>query len=322
MPRPSGADRLVPNPSMPAPLVLAKTESDVIFTKLRRQPQAESRTNASPTRHGCRHVAGKEGLEVTVRTIRADGVLQITLDRPQAMNSIDEESNRRLAEIWDAFESDGELRCAVLTGAGPKAFCAGADLATLIPSFRKKVLDGEEAVWAFGGGLARGREIAKPVIAAINGHALAGGLELALACDIRLCSPNATFSLAEVKWALIPGAGGTQRLPRTVPMTHAMEMLLTGDSIDAETAVRIGLVSRIVAQEALLAEAMALAKKIAERGPLAVAAIKRLAYHAIGGAQAGMDLEHDFLLQVMRSEDAAEGSRSFIEKRAPRYRGK
>jgi enoyl-CoA hydratase/carnithine racemase len=264
----------------------------------------------------------EEGNKVTVRITRADHMLQITIERQQAMNSIDEDTNGRLAEIWSEFESDPGLRAAVLTGAGSKAFCAGADLSTLIPSFRKKVLDGEEVTWAFGGGLARGLELTKPVIAAINGHALAGGLELALACDIRLCSPNATFSLAEVKWALIPGAGGTQRLPRTIPMTHAMEMLLTGDPIDAETAMRIGLVSRIVPQDTLLSDAMALAKKIAERGPLAVACIKRLAYHAIGADQAGMDLEHRLLLQVMRSEDAAEGTRSFLEKRAPRYVGK
>ena len=260
---------------------------------------------------------------MTVRTTRADGVLQITIERQQAMNSIDEETNNRLAVVWNEFETDMDLRAAVLTGAGSKAFCAGADLSTLIPSFRKKVLDGDDrAVWAFGGGLARGLELTKPVIAAINGHALAGGLEMALACDIRLCSPNATFGLAEVKWALIPGAGGTQRLPRTIPMTHAMEMLLTGDPIDAQTAVAIGLVSRIIPQDALVPEAMVLAKRIAERGPLAVAAIKRLAYHAIGGSQAGMDLEHRLLLQVMRSEDAAEGTRSFLEKRAPRYQGK
>lgn len=259
---------------------------------------------------------------MTVTTVRADGVLQITIDRPGSMNSLDEQTDDLLANVWKDFEGDDELRVAVITGAGPKAFCAGADLATLIPSFRQKVLDGQDVTWAFGGGLARGLDLSKPVIAAINGHALAGGLEIALACDIRLCSPNATFSLAEVKWALIPGAGGTQRLPLVVPMTHAMEMLLTGDPIEAETAVRIGLVSRIVSQEALLPEAMALAKKIAQRGPLAVRAIKKLAYVAAGSSSGGMGLEHDLLLQIMRSQDAAEGSRSFVEKRAPRYLGK
>lgn len=259
---------------------------------------------------------------MTVKTLRADHVLQVTIDREQAMNSIDEDTNRRLADVWSEFEHEPDLRAAVLTGAGSKAFCAGADLTTLIPSFREKVLKQEPATWEFGGGLARGRTLSKPIVAAINGHALAGGLEMALACEIRLCAPNATFSLAEVKWALIPGAGGSQRLPRTIPMTHAMEMLLTGDPIDAETAARIGLVSRIVPPDRLLPHAMELAKKIAQRGPLAVAAIKRLAYHAIGEETTGMEMEHDLLLQVMRSEDAAEGPRAFVEKRAPQYHGR
>lgn len=260
---------------------------------------------------------------MTIETSQHGAVLLVTINRAEAMNCLDQDTNERLSLVWKAFEADPSLLVAVLTGAGNRAFSAGADLRTFIPAFRERVLEGDEsAVWNFGGGLARGMNISKPIIAAINGHALAGGLEMALACDIRLCSPNATFSLAEAKWALVPGAGGTQRLPRAIPMTHAMEMLMTGDPINAELAERIGLVSRVVPQEELLPEALRVAQRIAENGPLAVGAIKRLVQMAVTDPLNGMEAEHEALLQVMKSEDASEGPRAFQEKRQPRYSGK
>jgi len=249
-------------------------------------------------------------------------VFVVTLNRPQAMNSIDPETDAELASAWERFETSDDLHVAVLTGAGDRAFSAGADLKTMVPGFRKRVLSGEQnLVWAHGGGLARGRTFEKPLIAAVNGHCLAGGLEMALACDIRMCSPNATFSLAEVIWAIMPGAGGTQRLPRAVPASIAMEMLLTGDPIDAETALRIGLVSRIVPLEELRSAAISLADRIASRGPLAVRAIKRLVVDGTLHPDRGMQLEHDAFLRLLVTKDAAEGYAAFGEKRPPVYGG-
>ncbi len=171
-------------------------------------------------------------------------VVLITIDRPEAMNALDGAHNAELTEAFDRYESDPGLHAAVLTGAGEKAFSAGADLRHLLPAFRDAVRAGESPPWVFGG-ITATAHAGKPKIAAVNGFALAGGLELALACDIRLASPNARFGLAETKLAIIPGAGGTQRLPRMIPLGAAMEMILSGEPIGAEDALRWGLVNRL-----------------------------------------------------------------------------
>jgi enoyl-CoA hydratase/carnithine racemase len=172
-------------------------------------------------------------------------------------------------------------------------------------------------------GITRGFECWKPMIAAINGYCLAGGLELALSCDIRIAAEHATFGLPEPKRAIIPAAGGTQRLPRTVPLAFAMELLLTGDRFDAETALRFGLVSRVVPADKLLATAEEIAGKILECGPLAVRAIKQA---ALEGRQLsltdGLKLESEFAGKVFRSEDAREGPTAFAQKRKPEYKGR
>lgn len=182
-------------------------------------------------------------------------IARITLNRPAVMNAIDSTHNKALEEAWCRMNQDPEIRVGVLTGAGTSAFCAGADLKQLIPDHHREVRSGARAPWSMGGMTAEAH-FGKPMIAAVNGHALAGGMEIALACDIRICTPNASFGLAETKWAIIPGAGGTQRLPRAVPLGWAMEMILTGDPIDAETALRIGLVNRILPHDQLLPSAM------------------------------------------------------------------
>lgn len=259
---------------------------------------------------------------MSILTEVIDKVLVVTIDRPQAMNCLDPETDQMLSDAWQLFEERKDLHVAVLTGAGTKAFSAGADLKSMLPGFRNRVLAGEENLdWAFGGGLARGRVLEKPVIAAVNGHCLAGGLEMALACDIRICSPNARFSLAEALWAIAPGAGGTQRLPRAVPASMAMEMLLTGDPIDAETALRIGLVNRIVDIDELKDSALALASKIASRGPLAIQAIKRLVREGIMDPQRGAQRELEEFIQLIKTRDAQEGYSAFAEKRQPVYIG-
>jgi enoyl-CoA hydratase/carnithine racemase len=161
------------------------------------------------------------------------------------------------------------------------------------------------------------------MIAAVNGHALAGGMELALACDIRVCASNATFGLAETKWALIPGAGGTQRLPLTVPLGWAMEMILTGEPIDADTALRIGLVNRVLPPDQLMDHAMRLAATIASRGPLAVAVARRAILEGLTlGLAAGLSNERDLFIGIMKTDDALEGPAAFAGKRDPQFQGR
>lgn len=248
-------------------------------------------------------------------------VTVLTIDRPEARNALDPEHQEALGAAVAAFEASDTQLVAVLTGAGETTFSAGADLKRLIPPYRDRVRAGEDVAWNFGGFTATPRT--KPLIAAVNGHALAGGLEMALACDIRLCSPNATFGLAETKWAIIPGAGGTVRLPRAVPLGLAMEMILSGEPIDAAEAHRVGLVNRVVAPDELVPTAVALARSIADRGPLAVREARARVLDGLGrDHDEAMAREHDAFLRVMRTEDALEGPAAFAEKRAPRYRGR
>jgi len=250
-------------------------------------------------------------------------VLQVTINRPDAMNSLDIEHNRALRAAWQRLETDPAIRVAILTGAGERSFCAGADLKTLIPAQRGAVRRGDTTPWEFGGGLARGLTLSKPIIAAVNGHCLAGGLEMALGCDVRLASPNASFGLAEVKWAIIPGAGGTQRLPRAVPLGIALEMILSGDPISAEEALRVGLVNRVLPPKDLLPAAHELAGRIAARGPLAVRAAKQAVYEGLGrDFAAGMCIEELLFNQVMKTEDAVEGPKAFAERRPPDFKGR
>jgi enoyl-CoA hydratase/carnithine racemase len=257
-----------------------------------------------------------------IRFEAEDHIAVITIDRPNAMNALDTEHDAELERAWNRYNDQASLRCAVLVGAGDRAFCAGADLKQMIPYYRDKVRAGERPRLSLGG-ITSHNAAAKPLIAAVNGHALAGGTELALACDIRICSPNATFGLSETKWAIIPGSGGTQRLPRSVPLGMAMEMLLTGEPIDAETALRIGLVNRVVPQSVLLDQAKALAWAIAKRGPLAVRAARRAALESLSvGLDAGLVRESELFFEIMRTEDAVEGATAFTEKREPQYRGR
>lgn len=254
---------------------------------------------------------------------QTDGhVARITINRPGAMNAIDAVHNADLEQAWRRLNEDPQIRVGVLTGAGTRAFCAGADLKELIPSQHSAVRAGNRALWSMGG-ITFEPHFGKPMIAAVNGHALAGGMELALACDIRVCTPNATFGLAETKWALIPGAGGTQRLPRTVALGWAMEMILTGDPVDAETALRIGLVNRIVPHDQVVASAMALAATIASRGPLAVKAARRAILEGLTlGLGGGLMNEREIFLDIMKTEDVLEGTAAFAEKRHPQFKGR
>jgi enoyl-CoA hydratase/carnithine racemase len=249
-------------------------------------------------------------------------VVVITIDRPEAMNALDPEHNDALADAFARYEADDSLRATVLTGAGPVSFSAGADLRRLIPPFRDAVRAGQSPPWVMGG-ITDDAAGGKPKIAAVNGHALAGGLELALACDFRLCSVNATFGLAETKWAIIPGAGGTQRLPRAIPLGPAMEMIMSGEPIGADDALRWGLVNRVLTPGDLLPAAVAAAQSIAAKGPLAVRAARAAVLDGLAlGIADGMAAERERFLAVMRSQDAVEGATAFSEKRAPVYQGR
>jgi (E)-benzylidenesuccinyl-CoA hydratase len=249
-----------------------------------------------------------------------DQVATVTLNRPEAMNALDPETEVELLDCWQRIRADDQIRVVILTGTGERAFCTGADLKKTMPPPESY------ASLAFGKGdidIASQLATEKPVICAINGYALGGGLELALACDIRITADHARFGLPEVRVGSIPGAGGTQRLPRTVGASDAMLLLLTGDHIDAAEALRLGIVSRVVPRADLLREAEAIAGRIAANAPLSVRAIKRL-------VQQGRSLPLEVAIAQERltwgalrdTEDRIEGRRAFQEKRKPVYRGR
>ena len=257
----------------------------------------------------------------TVLYEQDDRVVTITLNRPEAMNAIDPETHGELVGAWTRFRDDDSAWVAILTGAGDKAFSAGADLKTMVPRAQPS---GRRRDQEFGlGGITRGLEIWKPLIAAINGHCLAGGLEQALACDLRIAADHATFGLTEVRWGIIPGAGGTQRLPRAVPLASALELILMARTIDAAEAYRIGLVNRVVPLKDLMATARDFARTLCERGPLAVRAAKEAVIRGLSMPLAdGLRLEAFLSATLRGTEDAVEGPRAFAEKRAPRFKAR
>lgn len=263
-------------------------------------------------------------MSVTFETTERIAIL--TISRPLAMNALDEETLASLNKAWIEFRDNPDLWVAIVTGAGGKAFCAGADIKSLAKYYRTNTAIQRKAkadMEPGPGGITRNLEIWKPIIAAINGYCLAGGLEIALACDIRIASETATFGLTEVCRGIIPGGGGTQRLPRLVPLGKSLEMILTGDSIDAQEAYRIGLVNKVVPPDQLLAEAMKLAERICENAPLAVRAAKEAVYRGIElPLSEGLRLEQFLAEHIHQSEDAKEGPRAFFEKRPPVYTGK
>lgn len=252
-------------------------------------------------------------------TMPEEGIALITINRPEKRNAFDAEHYEALSAAWERVRDDSSVRAAVITGAGDKAFSSGADLKSYIT--RKAALD---EFWQTQKGmlLNRGLEIWKPIIAAVNGYCLAGGMTLLLATDIRVAVPQATFSLAEVKRGIIAGNGGTQRIMAQLPYAIAMEMLLTGNSIDAATAERWGLVNKVVPPEMLLETAFEYARRIAQNAPLAVQAAKELALRGPEmGLAGGLRFEQMVNKILTASEDAREGTLAFQEKRPPSFRG-
>ncbi len=251
---------------------------------------------------------------------RKEGRIAIfTINRPQALNAMNVEANQELHEAMVDFRGDPELWVGIITGAGEKAFCAGADIKDMLPFMKKH----RHEPWAAPTTPMRGLELWKPLIAAINGLALGGGLELALACDLRIASEGARFGLPEVTLGLIPGWGGTQRLPRMVPWCKAAEILLTGRPIDAQEAYRIGLVNKVVPPEAVMPTAKEWANAICQAGPLAVRAAKEAMVRGSSmSLEEGLRLESSLVAYLSGTEDFTEGTTAFAEKRKPAYKAK
>jgi enoyl-CoA hydratase len=261
---------------------------------------------------------------------RVGNVAIVRLNRPDARNAISPEVAVRLYRAWQEVRNDDEIRVAILTGEGEKAFSAGADLGKLIPLFsgaRQPEDEWDEEVVKkpeiTGVALLRDFDTEKPVIAAINGHAIAGGMELVQGTDIRVSVPEARFGVQEVKWAIFPAGGSTVRMPRQLPYAKAMELLLTGDLVTADQALELGFLNYVVPRDQLLDKAMEIAGKIAANGPIAVKAIRRSARLCSGlTEEEGMKLETKLSAPVFKTEDAQEGPRAFMEKRSPVYRGR
>jgi enoyl-CoA hydratase len=250
----------------------------------------------------------------------ADAVATITLNRPEVHNAQNDAMRRDLTRCFEGLVNDDAVKVVVVTGAGDKAFSAGADIrefvAPLVPvQFREHRRRVEYRSIM--------ERCPQPILAAINGFALGGGLELALACDIRVAAANATLGLTEINLAIIPGGGGTQRLPRLVGRGKALEMILTGARIPADEALRIGLVERVVpAGEALEATAE-LARAIAAKAPVALRYAKEAVVKGLELPLAdGLRLEGDLSTLLRTTEDRVEGAKAFLEKRAPRWTGR
>src|SRR5579859_4172070 len=257
-----------------------------------------------------------------IRYSKQGRVAIITIDRPEAMNALDVESNQAMADAWADFRDDPDVWIGVLTGAGERAFCAGADLKSLIPARVEAARTGASAGQSFGG-ITRDFETWKPMIAAINGYCLAGGLELALACDLRIAAEHARFGLTEVRWGIMPGGGGTQRLARAIPLARAMEMILTAEQIDAAEALRLGLLNRVVPLADLPNATSKLTETLLERGPLGLRAAKQAILQGWDlPLREGLALEQRLFDQLLHTEDAREGPRAFAEKRTPNFQAR
>jgi enoyl-CoA hydratase len=249
-----------------------------------------------------------------------DRVATITVNRPDKLNALNDETIAELGEAFELVERRDDIGGVILTGAGAKAFVAGADIAEL---GQQGPLDGR-ARSRRGQAVFTGIEQSgKPVIAAINGFALGGGCELAMACHIRIASDNAKLGLPEVKLGIGPGYGGTQRLPRLVGKGRALELILTGEMIDAAEALRIGLVNKVVPQSELLGEAERMLRQILSRGPVAVALCIAAVNRGLDGSlEEGMALEADHFGLLSATDDMREGMAAFLEKRAAQFTGR
>lgn len=248
---------------------------------------------------------------------KRQGIAYVTMDRQRSMNSLDDEALEALLAIWTEVRDDDRLRVAVITGAGTQAFCTGGDLKSLMPAVASGAvpLDSRRLQ-----ALLKGFPLYKPVVAAVNGACLAGGMELLQATDIRIAVDEAIFGLPEPRWGLFPAAGSTVRLPRQVPYCRAMELLLSGEPISAADALALGLVNRVVPRAHLMSTAVQWAERLARNSAVAVQRIKQA---VLQGADLptpeAFALETALARQVLAHPDAQEGLQAFSQKRAPQY---
>jgi enoyl-CoA hydratase/carnithine racemase len=249
-----------------------------------------------------------------------EGILTLTLNRPEVMNSLNFELLHRLRDQVDQVRHRRDVRVIVITGSGEKAFCSGADLKERAGLPPEKV---KEFIFTIRNLFTAIEQLGMPVIAAVNGVALGGGTELALACDIRIASTAATLGLTETRLAIIPGAGGTQRLPRLIGRGKAKELIFTGRRVESAEALQIGLVNRVVPPEALIDECRRMAAMICETGPIAIEQAKYAINHGLETDLAtGLAIESAAYWVTIPTEDRLEGLTAFREKRKPVYKGK
>src|SRR5689334_4390562 len=256
-------------------------------------------------------------------------VALVTIDRPAQANSLDPPTLRELADAWHRIAEDPEIRCAVVTGAGDRVFCAGMDMKTTIPASQRFARGERVDDETFAGlrsvatALLAGFDLGTPLVAAVNGHARAGGFDLMLAAEIRYAVPHATFALEEVALGLYPTGNATVLLPRQIPWVHAQELLLTARPIDARRALAIGLVNRIVERDRLMATALETADAIAANAPLAVRETRRGVREILHLSLAeAYRRQEEIGAPLRRTEDAREAQRAFVEKRRPVWRGR
>jgi enoyl-CoA hydratase len=254
-----------------------------------------------------------------VRIEMEDRLAVVTINRPEAMNALNSRVLKELSMAIEHLSMAADVGAIILTGTGDRAFVAGADIKEMVGLSALEMRSFSEAGRRLGDAMA---SCNKPILAAINGYALGGGCELALACDIRIASDRAKLGQPEVNIGIVPGFGGSQRLPRLVGLGWASEMIYTGEAIDAATAERIGLVNRVVPADRLLEETKALARKILEKGPAAIALAKACLRASVEmPLSAGLDFETAAFGVVGSTHDKEEGMRAFIEKRKPAWTG-
>jgi enoyl-CoA hydratase len=253
---------------------------------------------------------------MTIRFDKQNHIATVTIDRPEAMNALTGEMSNALDAAFDEFTNDDELWVAILTATGDKVFSAGFDLKEAIPRLLKGDMMGYEDPEH-----RQFSTVYKPIIAAINGACIAGGVEMIAGTDLRVAAEHATFSLGEVRWGLVPMGGSHIRLPRQVPWAIAMELLLTGEPVSAQRAYDVGMLNAVVPKDKLMPKALAYAEAICKNGPLAVRTAKEIAVRSLN-LEAGFVLERELGARVLASEDAHEGPAAFAERRPPRFKGR
>lgn len=252
-------------------------------------------------------------------------IYKVTLNRPEKRNAVNPALQEAAWKATQHFKDTDDLWVMLLTGTGEKSFCAGADLQELILGGVAGAYNPADIGLTTAGflGLTHDYKCYKPIVVAVNGHCLAGGTETMLACDLRIAAEHATFGLTETKWAIIPGGGGTQRLPRSIPLAKAMETILLAEPMTAQEALACGLINKVVPADQLQAEALAMCETLLERGPLALRAAKQAMLEGLSlPMHEGLALEQKLFASLRETEDAQEGPMAFMQKRKPEFKGK